>query len=252
MPTFQHQRIHFFYEDIGEGTPIVFIHPPGMGRKVFYYQKLLAKKFRVLLIDLSGHGDTVGSREHVSIDNFAAEIKAFLQHLSIEEAVICGYSSGGFIAQEFALTYPDKTKALILIGGFPEIKSLFLRAEHHLGTFFIKYFPNIIIRSIARSHASKGNKRAMLIHHMKKANRKTWFRFYQQSKRFTCVQRLRGLQVPLLLLYGTKDFINQHIRTYRKVTKGTAIFIKNAGHQIPFKNWRTVNAEIARFVSQNS
>lgn len=252
MSVFQHERIRFFYEDIGDGIPIVFIHPPGMGRKVFYFQKLLAKKFRVLLIDLSGHGDTIGSRKQVSIDSFASEIKAFLQHLSIEKAVVCGYSSGGFIAQQFALTYPAKTKALILIGGFPKIESLFLRAEHYLGTFFIKHFPNVLIRSIAKSHTSGVDKRDMLTHHMQKANRKTWFQFYKQSQQFDCVQRLKNLQAPLLLLYGAKDFINQHAQTYRKLTTGTAIFIKNAGHQIPFKNWRTVNAVMIRFLHLNT
>lgn len=252
MPSFTYQHTHYYYDDRGSGTPIVFIHPPGMGRKVFYYQKLLARKFRVLMIDLSGHGDTIGYPKQVTIRNFANEVVALLDHLAIEKAVICGYSSGGCIAQEFALTYQDRTMALVLAGGFPEINSLFLRAEHRLGMYFIKHFPTIIIRSIARAHTTNRAKREMLIVHMKKANRKTWYDFYKQSKQYSSVKRLKKLQVPLLLLYGAKDFTNQHIRTYRKYTDIHVVFIKNGRHQIPFKNWRTVNKEIARFVNNNS
>ena len=34
---------HMFYEEYGDGSPIIFIHPPGMGRKVFVYQQYLSE-----------------------------------------------------------------------------------------------------------------------------------------------------------------------------------------------------------------
>ena len=51
-------RKHLFYEEYGQGIPIIFIHPPGMGRKVFYYQRLLSKHFRVIFLALRGQWDS--------------------------------------------------------------------------------------------------------------------------------------------------------------------------------------------------
>ena len=63
-----------FYEEYGEGIPIIFIHPPGMGRKVFVYQQHLANHMRVILPDLSGHGESDTVEESVSISFYANEI----------------------------------------------------------------------------------------------------------------------------------------------------------------------------------
>lgn len=252
MPTFQYNNIRFYYDDHGSGVPIVFVHPPGMGRKVFYHQYALANQFRVLMIDLSGHGDTIGVTKKVTMKAFAKEIVALLDHLSIEKAVICGYSSGGCVAQEFALSYQDRTIALILAGGFPEIRSAFLRAEHHLGMYFVKYFPKMLTRTIAASHTTNLRLRKMLEKHMDKANRKTWYLFYKKSLTFSCLTKLQQLKIPLLLLYGSKDLTNQHVRTYRKMTNAQEKYIKKAHHQLPFKNWYVFNQSISQFLDSQT
>ncbi|MBA4537149.1 alpha/beta hydrolase [Bacillus aquiflavi] len=248
MPYFQYNKINIFFDDKGTGIPLVFIHPPGMGRKVFYHQYSLSKHFRILTPDLSGHGDTSGALEHVTMKNFASEIRALLDHLSIAKAVICGYSSGGCVAQEFALSYQDRTLGLILAGGFPEIRSAVLRYEHQIGMYFIKNFPSAIKFAIAAAHTLEPNLRNMLKEHMDQANRKVWFDFYNRSLHFSCVDRLPQLKIPLLLIYGAKDFTNQHIRAYRRVTSFQAAFIKKAHHQLPFKNWQLFNQIITGFV----
>ena len=86
MPLCHINGLQLFYEDKGSGTPIIFIHPPGMGRKVFFYQLLLANHFRIILPDLSGHGDTIGSSDSVTILGFAEEIRRLMDELKIEKA----------------------------------------------------------------------------------------------------------------------------------------------------------------------
>lgn len=248
MPTFEHNHIRFFYDDNGSGVPIVFIHPPGMGRKVFYHQYALTKHARLLMIDLSGHGDTIGVTNKVSIQAFADEIVALLNHLSIERAIICGYSSGGCIAQQFAITYQDRTIALILSGGFPKVNSFILHMEHLLGMYFIKKFPKIMMKTIAASHTTVPRLKRMLYHHMKKADRKTWYQFYKRSLHFSVVNKLQMLDIPILLIYGSKDLTNQHVNIYRTFIHAQEIFIKNAHHQLPFKNADDFNKIITQFL----
>lgn len=251
MPYFHFKHTYLYYDDYGEGTPIIFIHPPAMGRKVFHFQKELSKKFRVIFPDLSGHGDTIGFFNDVTISGYAKEVEALLNHLQMEKAVICGYSAGGLIAQEFALNYPERTLAVILSGGFPEVRSVGLHYEHIAGMYMVKYHPRILAYLISMCHTNDPCLRREIYEHMMKANRKNWFQFYEQSLHYSCVSRLNQFRSPLFLIYGSKDFINQHVRTYRKYIHFQSAIIQNAPHEVPTKNWQLYNQLIAGFVIEN-
>jgi pimeloyl-ACP methyl ester carboxylesterase len=247
MPICHHQNRKLYFEDKGKGTPIVFIHPPGMGRKVFFYQYFMAEKFRIILPDLSGHGDSEGKQAKFSIKEYAEEIKAILDILQIEKAVICGYSSGGIVAQEFASVYSNRVLAMILSGGFPEIKSMLLKYEHLAGMFLLKKYPKVLIKVIAGSHTENKELKQVLIDHMKKADMNIWYQFYHESLEYSCLKNTENWTFPLLLIYGSRDFINKHIRNYPN-GHFDAEFIANAFHQLPMKNWRSFNQIIENYI----
>lgn len=253
MPICQLEEGNLFYEDYGKGVSIVFIHPPGMGRKVFRYQKELSRKYRVILPDLSGHGDSETSQESVAIPGYANEVLRLIDLLGIEKVVLCGYSSGGSIAQEFALRYPDRTAAIILSGGFAKVESPVLKYEHLIGMYFVKHYRETLAKVIATAHTFDKAYRNELITHMLKADPHTWFVFYHQSLKYSCMDRLQNLRVPLLLIYGSRDFINQHIRAYeREVPDYETAFIQKVSHQVPVKKWQEFNQAIIRFLEERN
>lgn len=249
MPRFDHEGTKIYFDEHGKGVPIVFVHPPAMGRKVFHFQSALSQHFRVIFPDLSGHGDTTGPFKDVTIKGYVHEIKALLDHLQIEKAVICGYSSGGIVTQEFALTFPDRTLAVILSGGFPEVQSVGFKYEHIAGMYLVKKCPNFLAWLIANSHTEDKKISHEIFTHMLKANRKTWFQFYEQSLHYSCVERLNQLKAPLFLLYGSKDIVNQHLRCYERYTPFQSAIIQNVSHQLPTKKWKLFNQLIIGFVN---
>jgi pimeloyl-ACP methyl ester carboxylesterase len=249
MPICHHQNRKLYFEDKGKGAPIVFIHPPGMGRKVFFYQYFLSEKFRIILPDLSGHGDTEGNQAKFSIKGYAEEIKAILDNLQIEKAVICGYSSGGIVAQEFATHYSNRVLAMILSGGFPEIKSMLLKYEHLAGMFLLRKYPKVLIKVIAGSHTENKELKQVLIKHMKKADLNIWYQFYRESLDYSCLKSIEYWTFPLLLIYGSRDFINKHIRNYPN-GHFEAEFIANAFHQLPMKNWKSFNHIVENYLEK--
>ena len=122
MPSIEMNENQFlFYEEYGEGLPIIFIHPPGMGRKVFGYQQDLSNNLRVILPDLSGHGESDTVEQRVTISFYANEVVRFMNLLHIDQAIICGYSAGCLIAQEIGFYYPERVQFMILVGSYPEV-----------------------------------------------------------------------------------------------------------------------------------
>lgn len=242
-----------YYDEIGEGNPIIFLHPPGMGRKVFQFQKALSERYKLIFPDLSGHGESSAIQNNVTIQGYAEEVLKLSDSIGQEKVTLCGYSSGGSIAQEFALAYPERTEAVILCGGFAEVRSPALKYEHMLGMYFVKNSPKTLAKVIATAHTFDKSFRTELIDHMMKTDLKTWFHFYHESLNYSCLSRLNHLSVPLLLIYGERDFINQHLRAYERELKDfrTAI-IPKVSHQVPVKKWRDFNSEVAKFLDHIS
>ena len=103
-----------FYEDSGEGSPVVLIHE-GIGDSRMFAPQMaaLAARHRVVRYDLPGYGRS--GKPQMPYTNHEA-LDALLQHLDIKRTAILGMSMGGNIALDYALTYPEKVSGLILIG----------------------------------------------------------------------------------------------------------------------------------------
>jgi 3-oxoadipate enol-lactonase len=127
------------YNDIGEGTPIVFIHGLGSTKEAWEPQYSLAKKYRLIIPDLRGHGETELD-EGISVSNFAKDIIELLDYLEIPSAYICGLSLGGIIAQEINLQKPSVVKGLILSNT----------------TFYVPYIAYNIVNKSRREYKGEG------------------------------------------------------------------------------------------------
>jgi pimeloyl-ACP methyl ester carboxylesterase len=233
-----------YYEDIGEGTPILCIHPPGMGRKVFYEQKPLSNKFRLILPDLAGHGDsTYDEQSDISISRYSEDIIQLLDKLKIKETVILGYSAGGTIAQQICIDYPSRVKALIMSGGYPIVDNLPFINIHKVGILVVEKNKKFVSDVLAFSHTRDKHYRKVLAQHMYKAHPAVWKKYYIESLQFNCKEQIKGLTIPTLILYGSKsDYINTYIKFYKEnIPRHQIHVIQGVSHQVPTKKPEQLN-----------
>jgi len=107
--------IEMNYELSGQGECLVLIHGFGDNMGMWYNQTPeFAKRYRVLTYDVRGFGKTEKGEQPYSIELLAEDLCQLLATLEIESACILGFSMGGRIALEFALTYPQMVTGLIL------------------------------------------------------------------------------------------------------------------------------------------
>ncbi|WP_170008466.1 alpha/beta fold hydrolase [Bacillus fonticola] len=236
------------YEDLGEGTPIVFFHPPGLGSQVFLFQKQLSTEYRLIMPDFNGHGDSDFDPELIPITKQVEQIHRLLDHLHIPKALLCGYSAGGCYAQEFALQYPERTLGILLSGGFPKIVTKGLYTEFLLGLIAVERFPRALARVLASSHTTDELVQEQLYQHMCKANVQAWYGMYHRCLLYDRTSSLQELGVPLLLVYGTMTpWIFPHGELYKQCPRHHVIHLKGATHQVPTKQWYTFNHIVRTF-----
>jgi len=102
------------YDDTGSGTAVLFIHGFPHDRSLWSEQaSALSTHVRCVVPDLRGFGESSTDGPY-SVDQYADDLAQLLTHLSIEHAVVCGLSMGGYIAMAMWRRHPHCVQALVL------------------------------------------------------------------------------------------------------------------------------------------
>lgn len=110
--TWQDKAICF--DTLGQGENVVLLHGFLESSAMWEsFAKEWAKSYRVITIDLPGHGNS-GHLEGISINDMADMVNEVLVHLEIEKASMVGHSMGGYVALAFADKYMDFVDRLVL------------------------------------------------------------------------------------------------------------------------------------------
>lgn len=99
-----------------DGAPVVVLLHPLATHSTLWQPQLPAwsTRFRVLCVDLPGHGRSPLLPEVATLHEYAGEIAQVLDTLGVDRAALVGLSLGGMVAQAFALAWPERTRALVL------------------------------------------------------------------------------------------------------------------------------------------
>lgn len=104
-----------FFSDTGKGRTVVLLHGFLGSRKIWESTITnLSRSYRVIAIDLPGHGDTESYGYVHTMELLAKSVKAVMDHLRLKKYVIIGHSMGGYAALAFADMFPDNLKGLCL------------------------------------------------------------------------------------------------------------------------------------------
>ena len=99
-----------------DARPLLLLHAWGESRGTFDRLVPLLTGFRVYAPDLRGQGQADKPEEGYSLADQAEDAAAILDALSVQRAFVLGSSSGGYVAQQLAITYPERVAALVLVG----------------------------------------------------------------------------------------------------------------------------------------
>ena len=112
--SYKNTQIHF--TESGTGTAVVLLH--GFLENTTMWNstvEFLSKKYRVIAIDLLGHGQSENLGYVHTMEQMAESVQEVLSYLKIRKSFFVGHSMGGYVALAFAEFFPDNVKGLCLM-----------------------------------------------------------------------------------------------------------------------------------------
>ena len=109
--------IRLFHVEIGAGPPVVLLHGGLANSDYFGNQaRVLARAYRVILVDSRGHGRSTRDQRPFGYDLMADDVVALLDTLKIDKAAIIGWSDGGIIGLDLAMRHPERVTRVFAFG----------------------------------------------------------------------------------------------------------------------------------------
>jgi pimeloyl-ACP methyl ester carboxylesterase len=108
------------YSDRGSGDAIVLIH--GYLESLLIFESLsevLSHDFRVISVDLPGHGRSEIVSDNHTMEMMAQRICSLIDHLSVEKVLMIGHSLGGYVTLAFLELYPERLSGYCLFHSHP-------------------------------------------------------------------------------------------------------------------------------------
>jgi pimeloyl-ACP methyl ester carboxylesterase len=245
-------RLYFELHGPAEGTHLVLLEGlggdiPGWRRNVPH----LSQRYRVIAFDFRGNGRSDKPDEPVTMATFVADTVAVLDQLGVERAHVYGQSFGGMVAQELALTHPDRVRSLVLAATSPGpahavrpgMISKVPKDKPHLALYsdrFGREHPEHVAEDIL-----VGSQNPQPAH----AGRRQW----EAMEGFDAFDRLGHVRCPTLVLHGTEDRLvpvaNARLLADR-IPGARLVLLEGAGHVYHSERADAADAAVLDFIDQ--
>lgn len=242
--------VNLYYSINGKGTPIVFIHPPVITSVNFTYQmEELSKHFQIITFDIRGHGQSDFSESPLTYPLIVEDIIALLDHLEIEKACICGYSTGGSIVLEYLLTYPDRALGGILVSSMHDVHDEYLRKRISMAIKLAAAgAKKILAWTISIGNADTKELFKSMFSEACKGDIRNMEQYFRYSLQYSCTQRLSEIPHPVLLVYGKMDkSFHQYAQLLHEKLPNNELRLIEESHRIPTKAAKELNELITGF-----
>jgi|TARA_B110000263_G_scaffold40385_1_gene32106 pimeloyl-ACP methyl ester carboxylesterase len=115
--------VEIVYYEKGTGNKtLLFIHGYGCNSKYWWAQlQHFSKNYRVISIDIGGHGESGTNRNDYTMANFGGDVVAVMNEENIKQSYLIGHSMGGPVALEAAVVLQDRVTAIIGVDTFHNI-----------------------------------------------------------------------------------------------------------------------------------
>jgi len=244
------------FSDSGKGTALVFLHGFLENSKMWdYFIPEFSKKYRVISIDLLGHGSTQPLGYIHSMEDNADVVHAVLSELKIRKAVFIGHSMGGYVALAFAELYADNIKGIVLLNSTSRADSDERKANRDRAIKAVKQnYTNFVRLSIANLFSENNRERLVSeIENVKSEALKTPLQGIVASLEGMKIRKDREVilhfaNYPILLVLGENDPVLNYEESIEQLENTDVKLISFPdGHMSPIENREELKKNLLEF-----
>ena len=262
--------VKLYYEETGSGTPVVFVHEFAGDTRSFEPQlRYFGRRYRAIAFNARGYppSEVPPEPERYSQERARDDIRAVLDALKIEKAHIVGVSMGGFATLHFGLAYPERGLSLVVAGcGYgaePGQRQLFhdetAKTARHIAEAGMAVAAKSYSVGPARVQFQNKDPRGwsefatQLAEHSTEGSSKTMQGV--QARRpslWDLVDKMRGLEVPTLVVTGDEDdpCLEPGILMKRTIPTAALVVFPATGHAVNLEEPDLFNRSCADFFHQ--
>jgi len=250
-------RLHYAEQGELTGEAIIFLH--GYSDSWYSFSRvlpLLSPLYHAFAIDERGHGESEQPECCYTVDDFAADVDAFMEAAGIEEATLVGHSGGGLMAQRVALSYPHRVTRLVLIGTVTtllnnevvmELGEEMLALEDPVPPEFVREFQESTIH-----HPVPEEFLETVVSESLKLPARVWRDYWEGVVlRVDHAARLGEINVPTLILWGERDALfprEEQDRLAAAIPDATPRVYPETGHAVHWERPEEVVRDLEAFM----
>jgi 3-oxoadipate enol-lactonase len=262
MPQITSGDADIFYEVLGSGPPVVLLHPFPANHNLWKpAAQALITRYRVILPDLRGHGESGVGEGPATMEKHTADIARVLDHEEVRRAAFVGVSIGGYALFEFWRKYRERVDALVLCNtkaeaDTPEARAVRLQAatfvlERGTELFFGSMIPKLMGRTTRDTRPDLVEGALRMMRTMSPEDVAMVQR--GMAERQDSVATLKTIDVPTMLVTGDEDILTgvAEAELMRQNISGSEInVIAKAGHYSPWEQPEEVGKLLRQFLDR--
>jgi len=257
---FSSDDAEIFYTVMGDGPPVVLLHPFPANHKVWLpAAELLAGRYRLILPDLRGHGQSGVGTGPATMEKHAADLLRLLDASGVGKAVFAGVSIGGYVLFEFWRRHRERVSGLILCdtragADTDEGRANRLKAADDVEkqgpvAFIDSMIPKLLGDTIRTTRPDLVERARRMMLEMSAAGIAAVQR--GMAARPDSVADLKTINVPTLVMVGNEDILTplSEAESMRRQIAGSRLHtIPRAGHYAVFEQQEAAGKAIRGFL----
>ena len=258
MAWFDHEGCSLHYEEYGHGNPLILIHGLGSSSQDWEMQiPVLSRHYRLIVVDVRGHGRSDKPRERYSIAGFTDDLIALIEHLNLPPAHVVGLSMGGMIAFQLAVDEPGRVRSLCIVNSAPEVK---VRSRDDYWQWF-KRWSLMRVLSLATIGKALGAKlfpkpeqadlRQKMAERWAKNDKRAYLASFDAIVGWGVQERLSRVICPTLVVSADRDYTPVSLKeTYvRLLPDARLVVIADSRHATPLDQPERFNQTLLEFLA---
>lgn len=259
MPYLPVDDTRLYYDERGEGPPLLLVHGLGSSSRDWFEQvSHFADRYRVLRIDLRGHGRSERPPGPYHIAQFARDVAVGLRRLNAAPAHVVGLSMGGMVALELAASAPALVRSLVITNSVADTR---LQTWADLW-FYVSRRVTVQVLGVRRvgrllagrlfPKPNQETHRREFVKRWSQNDKQAYLWSVDAIMGWSVMDRLPTISAPTLLVSSDQDYtpVSAQNRIVARMPNAELAVVEDARHALPVEKPDAFNALVEAFLSR--